>query len=59
MKEVSGEPLRSCELKLIQWIRRRAVPYGTVTAQLQVEFQDNVPVMVRLVGPLMEEEKLR
>lgn len=59
MKDDSEKPLRSAELRLIQWIRRHAIPYGTVTARLQIEFQDHVPVMVRLMRPILEEEKLR
>jgi hypothetical protein len=45
-------------MKLIEWIRRHTVPYGTVRAQMQVEYQDSVPVMVRLVLD-EQEEKLR
>ena len=52
--------LRSCEKKLIERLRQKAVPYGTLEVAVQVEYQDGVPVMVRLKEQVaIQEEKLR
>lgn len=51
--------LRPCEIRLIEWIRAHAVPYGTAGAHIQVEYQDKAPVMIRVTSQVTVEEKLR
>lgn len=48
--------IRSCELKLIKWIREHAVPHGTIQAALTVDYQDGVAVLIRVERPLQEEK---
>jgi hypothetical protein len=41
--------LRSCERKLVNRIRGDwAIPFGTREVRLQIEYQDGVPVLVRV-----------
>ncbi len=51
--------LRPCEGKLVEWIRRQAVPYGAVKGTLTVEYQDGQPVLIRVGSTVEIEEKLR
>ncbi len=52
--------LRSCEQKLIERIRAWALPYGSREVTIRIEYQDHVPVMIRVLEQLsMQEERLR
>lgn len=54
--ETASARLSTCEVKLIAWIREHAVPFGTLTGKLQVDFQDGHAVMIRIAESLKEEK---
>lgn len=58
---VRPEPtLRSCEAKLLSYIRNHwAVDFGTREVRLVIEYQDGVPVLIRVTANRVTEEKLR
>lgn len=52
--------LRSCEAKLIRYIRDRwAIEHGSRAVRLVIEYQDGVPVLIRVTGNTVKEEKLK
>jgi hypothetical protein len=52
--------LRPCEAKLLTCIRNHwALDYGTREVRLVIEYQDGVPVLIRVTGNIVREEKLR
>jgi hypothetical protein len=55
------EPLRSCEDRLLTWLRAQAkqIAHGAVQVQLKAEVQDGVVVMIRLTGPAEIEQRFR
>jgi hypothetical protein len=42
--------------KVEDWVRRHAVPFGTVQASLTVEYQHGQPVLIRLRVSEVEEK---
>jgi hypothetical protein len=42
--------------KLMDWVKRHAVPYGAVQALLTVEYQHGQPVLIRLRISEVEEK---
>ncbi len=42
--------------KVEDWVRRHAVPFGTVQASLTVEYQHGQPVLIRLRISEVEEK---
>jgi hypothetical protein len=56
-----AEPvLRSCEAKLIDYIRNHwALEFGSREVRLIIEYQNGVPVLVRVTENTVREEKLR
>ena len=58
--ERHDQELRSCESKLLALIRTRwALEYGTRRVGLIIEYQDRVPVLIRIVENSVAEEKLK
>jgi hypothetical protein len=56
----SDPELRSCEAKLIGLIRNHwALDFGTREVRLVIEYQDNVPVLIRVTENVVKEEKLK
>jgi hypothetical protein len=56
---LDGE-LRSCEAKLLSYIRNHwALEFGTREVRLVIEYQNSVPVLIRVTGNVVREEKLR
>lgn len=56
----SDPELRSCEAKLIGLIRNHwALDFGTREVRLVIEYQDNVPVLIRVTENIVKEEKLK
>ncbi|MDR7555329.1 MAG: hypothetical protein QN157_06940 [Armatimonadota bacterium] len=52
--------LRSCEAKLLSYIRNHwALEFGTREVRLVIEYQNGVPVLIRVTGNIVKEEKLR
>ena len=52
--------LRPCEARLIARIRGDwAVGFGSREVRLTIEYQDGVPVLIRVTGNRLQEEKLR
>jgi hypothetical protein len=52
--------VRSCEAKLLGLIRNRwALEFGTREVRLVIEYQDKVPVLIRITGNVVKEEKLK
>jgi hypothetical protein len=52
--------LRSCESKLLALIRNRwALEFGTRQVRLVIEYQDRVPVLIRVTESSITEEKLK
>lgn len=52
--------LRSCEAKLLSYIRNHwAVEFGTREVHLVIEYQDRVPVLIRVTANRVSEEKLK
>jgi hypothetical protein len=52
--------LRSCESKLLALIRNRwALEFGTRRVGLIIEYQDRIPVLIRIVENSITEEKLK
>jgi hypothetical protein len=52
--------LRSCEAKLLSCIRSHwAVEFGTREVRLIIEYQNGVPVLIRITANRVTEEKLR
>ena len=52
--------LRSCETKLLGLIRNRwALEFGTREVRLMIEYQDKVPVLIRITENVVKEEKLK
>ncbi len=52
--------LRSCEAKLLSYIRNHwAVEFGTREVRLVIEYQNGVPVLIRVTANRVTEEKLR
>jgi len=52
--------LRSCEAKLLGLIRDRwALDFGSREVRLLIEYQDGVPVLIRVTGNSVKEEKLK
>lgn len=52
--------LRSCEAKLLSCIRNHwAVEFGTREVRLVIEYQNGVPVLIRVTANRVTEEKLR
>ncbi|MBI3974953.1 MAG: hypothetical protein HY334_01015 [Armatimonadetes bacterium] len=60
MREGRAEQiLRSCEARLIASIRNDwAVQFGSREVRLIIEYQDGVPVLIRVVESSVKEEKL-
>ncbi len=56
-----SEPaLRSCEVTLIARIRNDwAVQFGSRDVRLIIEYQDGVPVLIRVTANTVKEEKLK
>lgn len=56
-----SEPaLLSCEIKLLKCIHNDwALEFGTREVCLLIEYQDKVPVLIRVTGNTVKEEKLR
>lgn len=53
-------PLRSCEAKLLRLIRTQwALDFGARELCLIIEYQDRVPVLIRVTENVVKEEKLR
>ncbi|MBI3974951.1 MAG: hypothetical protein HY334_01005 [Armatimonadetes bacterium] len=53
-------PLRSSELRLIARIRNDwAVQFGSREVRLIIEYQDGVPVLIRVIENAVKEEKLK
>jgi len=56
----SDPGLRSCEAKLIGLIRDPwALDFGTREVRLVIEYQDGVPVLIRITENVVKEEKLK
>lgn len=54
------ESLRPCEAKLLNLIRNRwALDFGTREVRLVIEYQDRFPVLIRVTGNVVKEEKLK
>ncbi|MDQ7857912.1 MAG: hypothetical protein QN174_02455 [Armatimonadota bacterium] len=54
------QALRPCEAKLVACIRNHwALDFGTREVRLVIEYQDGVPVLIRVTGNIVREEKLR
>ena len=52
--------LRSCEAKLLARIHNEwALDFGTREVRLLIEYQDGVPVLIRVTDNTVREEKLR
>ncbi|MCL6553193.1 MAG: hypothetical protein K6W08_08750 [Firmicutes bacterium] len=52
--------LRPCEAKLLAYIRNHwALEFGTREVRLVIEYQNGVPVLIRVTGNIVREEKLR
>lgn len=52
--------LKSCEAKLVSLIRNHwALDFGTREVRLTIEYQDKVPVLIRVTENVVREEKLR
>jgi hypothetical protein len=52
--------LRSCEAKLLMCIRNHwALDFGTREVRLLIEYQDGVPVLIRVTDNAVREEKLK
>ncbi len=52
--------LKPCESKLIANIRRDwALKFGSREVRLVIEYQDGVPVLIRVTGNRVKEEKLK
>jgi len=52
--------LRPCEAKLLAYIRNHwALEFGTREVRLVIEYQNGVPVLIRVTGNVVREEKLR
>lgn len=52
--------LKSCEAKLVSLIRNHwALDFGTREVRLTIEYQDKVPVLIRVTQNVVREEKLR
>lgn len=65
MKQVEHPPredhvLKPYEAKLLKYIRSHwALDFGTREVRLLIEYQDGVPVLIRVTGNTVKEEKLR
>lgn len=58
--EMGGHPIRSCEAKLIDSIHNHwALDFGTREVRLLIEYQDKVPVLIRVTENTVREEKLK
>lgn len=58
--EPGDESLRSCEAKLVSFIRNHwALDFGTREVRLVIEYQDRLPVLIRVTGNVVKEEKLK
>ena len=58
--ERGDETLRSCEAKLVSFIRDHwALDFGTREVRLVIEYQDRLPVLIRVTGNVVKEEKLK
>lgn len=58
--EPSVSALKSCESKLIASIRGDwALEFGSREVRLVIEYQDGVPVLIRVTGNAVKEEKLK
>ncbi len=58
--EAAAVPLRSCEAKLIASIREDwALKFGSREVRLIIEYQDGLPVLIRITDNKVKEEKLR
>ena len=54
------QTLRSCEAKLITYIRKDwALAFGSREVQLVIEYQEGVPVLIRVTDNKVTEEKLK
>lgn len=56
---VGGKALRGCEVKLVEWLRAHTMPFGRLTATVTVDYQDSVPVMIKVASLVEVEEKFR
>lgn len=58
--EQADNVLRGCEAKLIDFIRNHwTLDYGSREVCLIIEYQDNVPVLIRVTENVVKEEKLK
>jgi len=58
--EPSDVALRGCEVKLIDFIRNHwTLEYGSREVRLIIEYQDKVPVLIRVTENVIKEEKLK
>ncbi len=58
--EAAAVSLRSCEAKLIASIREDwALQFGSREVRLIIEYQDGLPVLIRVTDNKVKEEKLR
>lgn len=56
----TASELRACEAKLIGNIRGPwAIDHGSRAVRLIIEYQDRVPVLIRVTKNVVKEEKLR
>jgi hypothetical protein len=56
----AGAGLRPCEAKLLTRIHNEwALDFGTREIRLLIEYQDGVPVLIRVTDNTVREEKLR
>lgn len=52
--------LRSCEAKLVSFIRKHwALDFGSREVRLVIEYQDHLPVLIRVTENVVKEEKLK
>jgi hypothetical protein len=52
--------LKSCEAKLLALINNHwALEFGTREVRLVIEYQDKVPVLIRVTQNVVREEKLK
>jgi len=58
--ERSDVALRGCEAKLIDCIRNHwTLEHGSREVRLIIEYQDKVPVLIRVTDNVIKEEKLK
>lgn len=51
--------LRGCEQRLIEVIRRDAIPFGRRTMKLEITYQDKLPVFIGLMENVVTLEPLK